>query len=741
MLLLVSGCGTRESESDQAELLRRGDAFVAAKQYRAAADVYRVAVQIDPRNGETRLKLADALWQAQDWSAGALEGIRAADLLPGNPSAQLLGASRALALSRFSEAAARVSRVLDQQPNNVEALIVLGNATAQIRCSVCALDFLRTRARRDEMYETALRDVRPLTSSNDDAKAEQILRHALELAPGAYETREALVNFLWAVGRPDDAADLLRQLADEVPWHLVVNHALAEYYISRGKVADGERYLKNAAASGNREIRLELVEFYIAADRDTDALAVLDGFSDDEPPGSVSLPRAAIECRQGQRDAALRRIDRVLERSPRHGTALQLRAECLLGMARLAEALESARAAVAAAPASAGTHFALAQALSASGALDNAFAELTEAVRLDPMHRPASRSLARHALEIGRPETAVVLLRELVRADATDKDSALMLVKALILLHETAAAAAALEPLVTRFPGSAEVLVRQGDLHVARGTPGGRMSYERALTLDPDSLDALTGLVSLDLAEKQPAVARQRVERALVRYPDHPEYLLLLGQVLQHMGDSARSEAVYRKVIALSPGHVRASVRLAALLERQQRNADARMILEQLLERRPAAAEARVALATLLEDAGRMSEAQAHYEQVLADDPRAAVAAYKLASVQVEQGENLDVALSLAVTAVQALPNDPGATDALGWIHVRKNLPHIGLRYLESSVRAAPENSTYRYHLGVAYIAIGQREKGRTELSRALALNPAFRFAAQARAMLDPTLR
>jgi tetratricopeptide (TPR) repeat protein len=165
------------------------------------------------------------------------------------------------------------------------------------------------------------------------------------------------------------------------------------------------------------------------------------------------------------------------------------------------------------------------------------------------------------------------------------------------------------------------------------------------------------------------------------------------------------------------------------------------MILEQLLERRPAAAEARVALATLLEDAGRMSEAQAHYEQVLADDPRAAVAAYKLASVQVEQGENLDVALSLAVTAVQALPNDPGATDALGWIHVRKNLPHIGLRYLESSVRAAPENSTYRYHLGVAYIAIGQREKGRTELSRALALNPAFRFAAQARAMLDPTLR
>ena len=97
---------------------------------------------------------------------------------------------------------------------------------------------------------------------------------------------------------------------------------------------------------------------------------------------------------------------------------------------------------------------------------------------------------------------------------------------------------------------------------------------------------------------------------------------------------------------------------------------------------------------------------------MLALNPRAAVAAYKLASLQAEQGENLDVALALAVTAVQGLPNDPGANDAIGWIHVRKNLPRVGLPHLENSVRAAPENATYRYHLGMAYVAVGQREEG-----------------------------
>ena len=312
---------------------------------------------------------------------------------------------------------------------------------------------------------------------------------------------------------------------------------------------------------------------------------------------------------------------------------------------------------------------------------------------------------------------------------------------ALIRQRDYAGAARALEPMLARFPGSPDLLVRQGDLHVARGTPGARASYERALTLDPDSVDALSGLVSLDLTEKRFAMARERIERAQARQPDRPEYLLLLGQALLAEGDAAGSEAAYRRLIAIDPGHIRASLQLSALLERRQRADESRTILEKLLERRPSAADARIALATLLQNTGRTAEAQAHYKKVLDANPRAAVAAYKLASLQVELGESLDAALALAVTAVQELPDDPGANDAIGWIHVRKNLPRVGLPHLERSARAAPDNPTYRYHLGMAYLAVGQKEKGRSELARALALNPAFRFAPEARAALDGASR
>ena len=61
-----TACGALENAPKDLEFLRRGDELVKAKRYREAADSYRLAVRSDPRNGQTRLKLADALLNLQD---------------------------------------------------------------------------------------------------------------------------------------------------------------------------------------------------------------------------------------------------------------------------------------------------------------------------------------------------------------------------------------------------------------------------------------------------------------------------------------------------------------------------------------------------------------------------------------------------------------------------------------------------------------------------------------------------
>jgi Flp pilus assembly protein TadD len=86
--------------------------------------------------------------------------------------------------------------------------------------------------------------------------------------------------------------------------------------------------------------------------------------------------------------------------------------------------------------------------------------------------------------------------------------------------------------------------------------------------------------------------------------------------------------------------------------------------------------------------------------------------------------------------AQQALPDDPAANDALGWVYVRRNSDQLGLPYLREAVRAAPNTALYRYHLGMAQLQTGRRTAARADLTQALALDSSFRGAERAREAL-----
>jgi tetratricopeptide (TPR) repeat protein len=126
----------------------------------------------------------------------------------------------------------------------------------------------------------------------------------------------------------------------------------------------------------------------------------------------------------------------------------------------------------------------------------------------------------------------------------------------------------------------------------------------------------------------------------------------------------------------------------------------------------------------IMQAQGQNEEAGKRFEQVLAIDPRAAVAANNLAWLQVERGQNLDVALQLAQTAAASSPDTPEIADTLGWIYYKKNLPHQAISQLERSVAKDPGNATYLHHLGLAYLQAGDPERAGKVLRRALAAKP-----------------
>lgn len=116
---------------------------------------------------------------------------------------------------------------------------------------------------------------------------------------------------------------------------------------------------------------------------------------------------------------------------------------------------------------------------------------------------------------------------------------------------------------------------QRGDTSRAAGLFGRAGEYyARALALQPADADIRTYLAEALLYQGELegrsgpiAQARQELERALTDAPDKPEALLLLGYVLQALGDPEGARSAWQRVVQVAPGTAQAE-------EAQQRLAE-----------------------------------------------------------------------------------------------------------------------------------------------------------------------
>jgi Flp pilus assembly protein TadD len=215
------------------------------------------------------------------------------------------------------------------------------------------------------------------------------------------------------------------------------------------------------------------------------------------------------------------------------------------------------------------------------------------------------------------------------------------------------------------------------------------------------------------------------------------DLLLLCARTDWSAGDLAGTEKLLQRALAADPSRLQAYALMGQLYAKQNRLDEAITRFEQVLKQSPKSHWAITMIGMLHEAQGKKPEAEKEYERALAIDPRGAVPANNLAWLYVEGNRNLDQALQLAQTAQQSLPQEPGVTDTLGWIYVRKNMASLGIPHLEASIRRSPSEPVFHYHLGMAYLQVNEFDKARHELNTALSLKPNFEGAADARKALS----
>jgi tetratricopeptide (TPR) repeat protein len=283
-------------------------------------------------------------------------------------------------------------------------------------------------------------------------------------------------------------------------------------------------------------------------------------------------------------------------------------------------------------------------------------------------------------------------------------------------------------------PDAPVVLAEAGRLHLAKNdTKQARTAFEGALAKDPSLLDAITGQVAVDLQEKNSAQARAHVEAAVARSPRNDAIQVLAAQTYMAIGDSPAAEQALKQALALNPKSLQVYGLLAQLYMSERRIGDAAAEYVKLAAERPQDATVQTTTAFLLYVQNKQSEARAYYQKALQADPRAVVAANNMAWMYAESGENLDVALNLAQTAKQQLPDSPEINDTLGWVNYKKGLYTLAVGPLQEAVKKDPTNPTYHLHLGLALAGTGDKVKSRQSLERALTLklSPADAATAQ----------
>jgi tetratricopeptide (TPR) repeat protein len=339
---------------------------------------------------------------------------------------------------------------------------------------------------------------------------------------------------------------------------------------------------------------------------------------------------------------------------------------------------------------------------------------------------------------LGTVDNAATYAQQALTIQPRNPEVRAMIIRVLLAQRNFSKAKVEIASLQKEFPNAAPLLNLVAAYEVATREIGkAHASYSKAAEADRNNLEALSGLVQIDLSNGQSKAAIDRIEAALKSIsPPTGDLLVLASATHAAAGNAARAEDLLRQAIDLEPSRLDVYSRLAGLYLGQKRLDEARGWFEKAVHRNPESIAANTMLAVVFALQNRIADAERQYQKTLSIDSRAVIAANNLAWLYVSSNRNLDEALRLAHVAVQQFPDQAEFNDTLGWIYYKKNMSREAIRYLEASSRKAPNYADAHYHLGMAYLQTGEIDWARKELQRALSLKSDFEGADDARKTL-----
>ncbi len=691
-ITLITACS---KETKKARLLGEANAYFKAGNYDKAKLAYINVLQLDPQNALAFERIG-AMWQddAAPLQAGAFLA-KASELDPKNAQNRVRLARCYLAIGRLADAKKEALKVLEQAPDNSDAISALAES-----------------ARSNEDIEAAWGQLQKFPKKND------VSFHL------------ALANLSLHKGDVAAATEAVRQALAADPNSSAAHMARGDLYLFQKDQKQAIEEFKKAAdlAPVRSTERLKYAAFRSATGGAEETRRVATEMTKQAPdylPGWILL--AELASKDKKYDEALSLLENVFGREPQYVDGRRLQSDILLAKGETKKGLEVLERVDQAYPGSPLVKYQLARAYLSNNNMNQARAALDQAVSANPNYTDAVLLLAEVNLRSGHADMVIKPMTDLLKRIPELKNAALLLAAAYGTLDRFDDATVVLQEQAKLAPQDPQAQAALGlTFRQAKRNEEARQAFEKAAQLAPDNLALAEQLVELDLLDKRFDAARQRVKHQFQKTPDAPAAHFFEGKILAAERKWDLAEAEIQKTLQLDPNFASAYDLLVQTYVAANKLPQAVAQLQAELSKNPNNASAVMTLALLYERMQDYPKARDAYEKLLSINPNFVTALNNLACLYTEELNDLDKAYDLARKARDLQGQDAAVGDTLGWVLYKRGDYQQALTILQESAEKAPDTPEIQFHLGMTAYMMGQTDLAKVALRKAAGADKDF---------------
>jgi cellulose synthase operon protein C len=250
-------------------------------------------------------------------------------------------------------------------------------------------------------------------------------------------------------------------------------------------------------------------------------------------------------------------------------------------------------------------------------------------------------------------------------------------------------------------------------------------AFQSAVAAAPSAAQPMISLVDAFLRTKQTDRAIAFLQSVLKANGDNAEAHVLLGSIQLANNAPDQAKKSFMAAIEKQPKDIIGYRALAELYVRQRNNDAALKVIRAGLKEQPENLILHLALAGILELNQDYEAAISEYDSMLTQQPGSLIVVNNLASMLSDHRTD-KASLERAQSLAAALRNSPVPQfkDTLGWVDYRRGDFSAAVPLLEDAVAALPDLQIVHYHLGMAYVAVGQTTRASEEFKTALTKAP-----------------